>query len=384
LAFCAALVFALPRPAAAVPSPLDPAVRAAIDDVVHKQQVTYGGRTPVPAALVGVWDGKGNSYIHAYGYADLAARRRLTPEDHFRIGSNTKTFVISVLLQLVDEGKLKLDDPLSRFSLGVTIPNARNITVRELCDMRSGLFEAYDTPQIDRMQITGNSQFNPRELVRWGVAQKPHFAPGTSYNYSNTNYLILGLIIESLTKDAVGDQIRKRLIDKFGLSHTSYPATQAMPHPWAHGYGLDKNKNWEDVSGTIPVSLMGAAGEMISDMRDMARWTKLYVTGKTNGPTTQRERMRCISTGEGNLSFGLGIGCSAGYYGYTGGLPGYNTANYYMPATGVTILAWVPLQSGKPEPGVANAIFRGIARIMTPNNYPFNIPTKKSAAKSGL
>lgn len=212
-----------------MPSPSDPAVRASIDDLVHKEQATYGGRTPVRAALIGVWDGKGNSYIHAYGSADLATRRRLTPEDHFRIGSNT-------------------------------------------------------------------------------------------------NFLILGLIIESLTKDSVGDQIRKRLIDKFGLSRTSYPATQAMPHPWAHGYGPDKNKNWEDVSGTIPVSLMGAAGEMVSDMRDMVRWTKLYVTGKTNGPATQRERMHCISTGEGNLSFGLGIGCSAGYYGYTGGLSGRHGA----------------------------------------------------------
>ena len=324
----------------------------------------------MPAVLVGVWDSSG-SYVRAFGYADLAKRRLLTPADHFRIGSNTKTFVISVLLQLVDEGKLRLDDPLSRFALGVKIPNARNITIRETCQMRSGLFEAFDTPEFNRMHLTPDMQFNPRTLIGWAGKQKPYFAPNKGYRYSNTNYLILGLVIEAVTKDSVGDQIRKRLLVPFNLTHTSYPATQAMPEPWAHGYGLDKQQNWEDVSGTIPVSLMGSAGEMISDVQDMQRWVKLYVTGKTNGHATQRARMTCIPIGQGNLSFGLGIGCSAGWYGYTGGLPGYNTANYYFPATGITVVAWVSQQRDKPSPGVANAIFRDIARILTPASVPF-------------
>ncbi len=372
------------RAALGAPSASSPTIRAAIDSLVNKERKVYGGRTPVPAVLVGVWDGAGGSYVRAFGYADLKARRSLTPADHFRIGSNTKTFVISVLLQLVDEGKLRLDDPLSRFSLGVNIPNARNITVREACQMRSGLFEAYDTPEIDRMNVMPNMTFDPRTLIRWAVRQKPYFAPGKGYRYSNTNYLILGQIIESLTNDTVGNEIRKRLLVPFHLTQTSYPATQAMPDPWAHGYALDKQRRWTDVSGTIPVSLMGAAGEMVSDMNDMKRWLKLYVTGKTNAKATQRARMACVYTGEGNLSFGLGIGCSAGWYGYTGGLPGYNTANYYFPATRTTIVAWVTLQASNPPPGVANAIFRGIARIMTPANVPFVLRPGKSSHRSGL
>jgi D-alanyl-D-alanine carboxypeptidase len=350
---------------------IGPSVQAAIVAAVEKERKIYGGRSPVPAVLIGVWDGAGGSYAHGFGYADLAKHRPLMPADHFRIGSNTKTFVISVLLQLVDEGKLRLDDPLSRFALGVTIPNARNITVRETCQMRSGLFEAYDSPEFNHLNVTPETKFDPRTVIGWAVEQKPYFAPGTGYHYSNTNYLILGLIIEALTKDSVGDQIRKRLLSPYEVTETSYPATQAMPGPWAHGYGLDKQRNWEDVSGTIPVSLMGAAGEMVSDMADMKRWVKLYVTGKTSAAATQRARLTCIPIGEENLSFGLGIGCSAGWYGYTGGLPGYNTANYYLPAKGVTIVAWVSLQRDLPKPGVANAIFRDIARIMTPTNVPF-------------
>ena len=144
-----------------------------------------------------------------------------------------------------------------------------------------------------------------------------------------------------------------------------------MPEPWAHGYELGPQGNWEDVSNTIPVSLMGAAGEIISDVADMKRWVALYVTGKTSAAATQRERLDCIPVGEGNLAFGLGIGCSAGWYGYTGGLPGYNTAGYYFPASGVIIIAWVTLQANKPAPGVANTLFRDIATIMTPENIPF-------------
>lgn len=325
----------------------------------------------MPAVLVGVWDRSGAGFVRAFGYADLATRLPLTPSDHFRIGSNTKTFVISVLLQLVDEGKLHLDDPLSRFSLGVTIPNARNITIREVCRMRSGLFEAYDTPEIDRMKITGSSTFDTRTLVGWAMKQKPYFAPNKAYRYTNTNYLILGLVVESLTHQPIGVEIRNRLLLPFHLTNTSYPANQSMPDPWAHGYGLNKQRNWEDVSGTIPVSLMGPAGEMVSDMADMKRWVALYVSGKTSSAATQRARLTCIPTGEGNLAFGLGIGCSAGWYGYTGGLPGYNTANYYFPATGLTVVAWVTLQSETPFPGVANAVFRDIARILTPANVPF-------------
>ncbi len=380
---CAFVVSAYARAGAAT-SAASPSVRAAIVAAVQKERKVYGGRTPVPAVLVGVWDGAGHSYVHAFGDADLAKRIPLSAADHFRIGSNTKTFVISVLLQLIDEGKLRLDDPLSRFMLGVTVPNARHITIRELCQMRSGLFEAYDVPQFSRMDVKATMTFDPRTIIKWAVAQKPYFAPGTGYHYSNTNYLLLGLIIENVTKDTVGNEIRKRLIVPFRLTQTSYPSTQAMPDPWAHGYGLDKQRNWTDVSGTIPVSLMGAAGEMISDMADMKRWVKLYVTGKTSGPATQRARMACVPTGEGNLSFGLGIGCSAGWYGYTGGLPGYNTANYYFPATGTTIVAWVPFQSDKPAPGAANAVFRDIAHIMTPAHIPFMLKARSGSHRSGL
>ena len=345
-------------------------VQSAIVAAVEKDRRRFGGRTPVPATLIGVWDGKGGSFIRAFGYADLEKKVPLTPADHFRIGSNTKTFVISVLLQLVAEKKLGLDDPLSRFSLGFNIPNAKNITVRELCDMRSGLFEAYATPQFVRLDMKVPKNFDPRVLVAWAVRQKPYFAPGRGYRYSNTNYLLLGLIIENITKDSVGDQIQKRLLEPFGLTQTIYPQTQDMRNPWARGYELDKQRDWVDVSNTIPVAFMGSAGAMISNMNDIRRWVKLYATGKASGPKTYRDLIDCIPF-LGNTSFGLGITCSAGWYGYTGALPGYNTADYYSPATGITIVAWINYQAPEPVEGVASVMVRDIARIMTPDHVPF-------------
>jgi D-alanyl-D-alanine carboxypeptidase len=369
--FCCVYVPVTVSDASTTPSVASQNIQRAIVAAVEKDRRVYGGRTPVPGVLIGVWDGAGNSYVRAFGYADLKKKRPLMPSDHFRIGSNTKTFVVSVILQLVDEKKLGLDDPLSRFAIGVTVPNAQKITIRQLCDMRSGLFEAYDSPQFAQMHVTPQMRFDPRTTIRWAVQQKPYFPPGKGYHYSNTNYLILGLIIENVTHDSVSNQIRNRLLVPFGLSHTSYPDTQLMPSPWARGYGLDKHQNWEDVSDTIPISLMGAAGAMISDMADMKRWMTLYVTGKTSGPAAYRALMNCIPIGRGNAAFGLGLGCSAGWYGYTGGLPGYNTAEYYFLATGTAIVAWVDVQANKPNPGVANALFRDIARIVTPNNVPF-------------
>ena len=377
---CVALTIPL-RYAAAAPSATlsitDPSVQRAIVAAVEKNRATYGGRTAVPGVLVGLWDRSGHSYVRGFGYADLAKRTPLTVDSHFRIGSNTKMLVASVILQLVREGKLHLDDPLSNFNIGVTIPNGKNITIRQILDMRSGLFEAFDVPELDAMNVTGASHFDPRQIIRWAVAQKPYFAPGKSYHYSNTGYLIAGLIIVAVTHDTLKHQIEQRILKPFKLMQTSVPTTQAMPVPFARGYGLDAKKNWEDESDTVPVSLMGAAGDMISDANDMRRWIPLFVNARTGEPAGFSAIAQC-KTFDGNLGFGLGLACAGGnWYGYTGGLPGYNTAEYYSTKSGTTVLVWVDAQLPAPPPGAANAIFRAIAGIIDPGSHPFNTKSGK-------
>jgi D-alanyl-D-alanine carboxypeptidase len=339
---------------------------------VDKELKAFGGNQSVPGAVVGVWRPGAAPWVRAIGAGSLAPREAMNLDDKFRVGSNTKTFVVTVLLQLVDEGKLSLDDSLAKFDVGVKVPNAEHITVRELCQMRSGLLDAYHAPELDSMNIDVHTKITPRELVAIAVKHPPLFAPGAQWNYSNTNYLLLGLIIEAVTHDTAQNEIQKRLLGPLKLTNTSFPVDQAgMPAPYSHGFALDKDKNWDDVTVTLPPMLTWTAGVMISDMGDMQRWVKDYVSGKTNSAATQKERLACGPTGKPEMDFGLGVGCTGGWYGYTGGIPGYNTAAYYLPSRDATIIAFVNSQQEMPEPGVANSIVRDLTQRLFPENVAF-------------
>ena len=373
-ASCAAIV----RAQDSTGSTLPPASQKAIEAAIAKELKAYGGKQSVPGAVVAIWaPGKGR-FVEAIGQADLSPPRPMALDDKFRIGSNTKTFVVTVVLQLVDEKRLSLDDPVSKFDIGVAVPNADHITVRQLCQMRSGLLDAYHAPQLDTVNFTPQTNLSPRQLISIAVANPPLFPPGIRYNYSNTNYLLLGLIIEAVTHRSAADEIRDRILVPLKLSNTTFPTTApGMPAPFSHGYGLDKTGHWSDSTVALAPSLSWTAGVMISDLGDMTRWVKAYVTGATNSDSTQRQRLTCLPTGAPGLSFGLGIGCSAGWYGYTGGIPGYNTGAYYLPSQGATIIAFVNSQRETPSPGVANSILRDITQILFPENVAFPLKEPK-------
>jgi D-alanyl-D-alanine carboxypeptidase len=343
----------------------------AIAAAVSKELAAYGASQPVPGAVIGVWvPGKGE-LTKGFGYANLSPKTPMALDDHFRIGSITKTFVTSVLLQLVDERKLSLDDTISQFDLGLAVPNENRITLRQLAEMRSGIIDVWAIPWVQKKSMAWWARQTPRDWVTIAGKQPPLFAPGTKYNYSNTNWLLLGLIIEKVTHHTIVAEIHDRLLAPMGLSQTSFPTTNwGMPVPYAHGYELNDKKQWIDQSAVLPPSVSWATGAMISDMADMKKWVKAYVTGTTNSAATQEARLTCIPTGKGNLSFGLGIDCAAGWYGRVGGITGYNTAAFYMPVTGATVIVLVNSQQEEPFPNVAVAIFRDIARVITPNNVP--------------
>jgi D-alanyl-D-alanine carboxypeptidase len=355
---------------AASPEPFPPATRAAIETAVQDNLAKYGGATPVPGALIGVWvPGKGQ-FVKGIGYADLAKKKPLSTEDKFRIASNTKTFVVTVILQLVDEKKLSLDDTISqlnsRYHLGVSVPNEQTITLRMLANMTSGLAEYYNTPEMKALNVTPRTQLDPQVLISFAAKHSPLFPPGTEWNYSNTNYLILGLVIEAATNDSVENEIRDRLIVPYLLRNTSFPVNDPkMPFPFSHGYSLDSGGQWIDQTVLWPPSFSWAAGAMISDMGDMKKWVRLYVTGATNSPETQKERLEGVVL-PGGATFGLGIVINGPWYGYTGGIDGYNTAAYYRPDADATIIVFVNSERDLPIPGVANAILDDIGKIVFP------------------
>lgn len=381
----AALLFLVFTSAAAVPAPVTEGARQvpvaqqrAIDAAARKELRAFGGRTPIPGAFIALYVPGYAPYVKSIGYANVPEKAPFKLSDKFRIGSNTKTFVVTILLQLQDEHELRVDDPISKFHIGVNVPNGNHITIRQLAEMRSGLFEAYNTPQFNALKITPQTKVAPQTLVKWATMHKPLFAPGTKWNYSNTNYIILGLIIEAVTHDTLDNELNKRLLQPMGLNDTTLPATVTMPAPYATGYGLTPNGSWADVTTEIPPALTWAAGGMVSTVPDMKRWVKSYVTGTMNSKASQRDRLNCVPTGLGKgLDFGMGIGCNNGWYGYTGGLPGYNTAAYYMPSKDITLIAFVNAQREQPFPGVANAIVRDITRIVTPSNVYFGTVPEK-------
>jgi D-alanyl-D-alanine carboxypeptidase len=349
-----------------------PETERQIEEAVEKNLEEYGGEEPVPGAAIGIWaPGKG-TYVNGIGVSDLTTGEPMNADDKFRVGSNTKTFVVTVILQLVDEGRLTLDDNLAGFDLGVEVPNAENITIRQLCNMTSGLFEVYNSPAVWKDGVNPLTHWNPQDLVAIAVQNPPIFPPGEGWNYSNTNYILLGMIIEKLTGNTAEEEITKRCIEPLGLNNTSFPVDYSgMPCPYSHGYMLDDADGWEDVSVLYNPSFLWTAGAMISDMADMKTWVKAYVTGETNSEATQKDRLDVVDTGKEGLFFGLGIAYSGDWWGYTGGLEGYNTAAYYLPEEDAYVIAFVNAKIDRPSPGVANAIVRDICAIIYPDHVPF-------------
>ena len=181
------------------------------------------------------------------------------------------------------------------------------------------------------------------------------------------------MVIEAVTHHTVAAEIENRLLTPLHLMNTSYPVTDpGMPQPYAHGYMLNGKGGWDDESVALYPSVAGAAGVMISDAADMRRWVKAYTTGTVNSPAAQKERLACIPVPGRNGGFGLGIGCSAGWLGYTGGITGYNTSAYYFPARDATLIAFVNSQrelKGNPI-DVSQGVLRAIAKILYPENVP--------------
>src|SRR3954454_18031635 len=171
----------------------------------------------IPGALVYVDVPGEGSWSQAFGTGTLGASTQITPDDHFRIGSNTKTFTGTVILQLVDEGKLGLDDPVSKYQ--PEVPNGENITIRQLLDMTSGLYNySEDKDFNETLDTEPDKVWTPEEVVEIGFKNEPYFAPGEGFHYSNTNTVLLGMIVEQLTGKSLEQEFQERLFEPLGMT----------------------------------------------------------------------------------------------------------------------------------------------------------------------
>ncbi|WP_330330945.1 beta-lactamase family protein [Streptomyces sp. NBC_00536] len=365
-------------PAATATPPPDPGtdVAARLDAAVRQTMRETG----TPGVIVGLWVPGKSSYVRAFGVADTATRAPMTPGLLMRIGSETKTFTVTALLRLVDQGKARLDDPIGRYIDGV--PNGDRITLRELAGMRSGLFNYSEDADFNKALDTGpRDPFTPRQLLGYAFTHPVNFPPGARFEYSNTNLILLGLVVEKITGRPLHEVIARDVLEPAGLHHTLFPTGAEFPEPHAHGYTAQTaSGKIVDATGWNP-SWSWAAGAMVSDLQDLRGWARTLATGTLLTPATQAERLKTTPTGIPGAGYGLGIFDVQGWIGHNGSIPGYESLTVYLPqarATLVVLLNTDVLHDGK-EP---SAFFgEAVTRIATPDHvYPGHLP---SAPKSG-
>lgn len=309
------------------------------------------GAYAAPAVLYGVWDPQRGMALRAYGVADRRTGAPATPDMTFRIASITKTFTATAVLLLVDDGRVELDAPVSRYvgRLADALPHGRTATVRSLLNMTSG-FPDYggrgDGPFATSV-LTPQRAWTPAQLVRFaaGLAGNP---PGT-FAYSNTNYAILGQLVARQSGMSYAAFVRRRILQPLGLRHTRIPSPAQTPPVRLRGY---LNATWpafspppgapvlaaghagEDVTD-FSTSAAGAAAAGVSTLGDLARWAAADFGDALLTPRTRAQRLRTVPADSllRGSSYGLGLQVEDGWHFHVGELYGWETLAMGNPAT---------------------------------------------------
>ena len=359
-----------------------------IDTAALQQVVTsMASDLLVPGAVVVLRTPKGN-FSTTVGTTTFHGNVPVGLDQHVRVGSNTKTWTATVILQQVQEGLLGLDDPVSRFRKDV--PNGNNITIRQLLTMRSGLANYSETLEFNQtLDREPRKVWTPNELLALAFRSPPDFAPGTAYHYSNTNYVLLGLIAEKLDRGKPLPQIfRDRLFAPLGLEDTLLPdsASSVIPEPRVRGYMYGDNVLTMGSPPAVPPEMQAAAragtlapvdqteaspswawaaGGGISTADELVKWVDALVSGKLLDAGMQKQRLasvRPVSQDAPNgPQYGWGIAKMGPFYGHTGELPGYNSFMGRDPVNDVTLVVWTNLAPAADGRDPATSIARELA-----------------------
>ena len=354
-----------PASSTAAPSkPINDALAQRLDAAVNQAMSAAG----VPGAIVGIW-GPDGDYVRAFGVADKATRAPMKTDFYSRIGSVTKTFTVTAILQLADQGKLGLDDSIAEFVDGVPLGN--RITLRQLARMQSGLSNYSASPEFQQAMFTDpHRAFTPRELLSYASAQPNQFPPGEGFEYCNTNTILLGLVVQKVSGEPLHSYIHDHILTALGMGHTSFPTDNAFPNPHAQGYTVQTADGKEAVATDWNPSWGWAAGAMISTLDDMHTWAAALATGKLLTPQMQAQRLQTV--GSPGLppqdGYGLGIFNLGGWIGHNGSLPGYQTVVVYLPEkqTALVILTNTDIEYQGAEPSTSLAT--AITKELTPDH----------------
>src|SRR5213080_3507771 len=363
-------------------SALKPIDKAALQTLVD----TTARELLIPGAVVLLRTPQGEFTV-SYGTTLLGATSPPGADTHFRIASNTKTMTAAVIMLLAQEGKLSLDDPVSKYVPGV--PNGDNITIAQLLEMRSGLYNYTNDPIISATIDTDPTKvWAAAELLAIAFAHRPNFPPGAKYEYVNTNYALLGLVAEKVEGKPLAQVMQDRLFGPLGLQHTLLPAStvSTIHEPFSHGYlygsssvalvgeppyspevraaaraGTLLPKDYTELNH----SFAAAAGGVISTSDDLATWIKALVAGRVFDPAYQRRWLDSLepedSSKPNGQKYGYGIaqvswGPNTIHF-HGGETPGYNSKISYDPANDMTLIIWTNLTVSLDGQQTANTLW---------------------------
>lgn len=320
------------RAASPRPSTHD-AIQRTLDDLVR--------RDGVPGVLATVRDKGGHVRTYTAGVGNLKTRSPVPANGRVRIASNTKTFTATVVLQLVGEGRVKLDAPIETYLPGLVRGrgiDGRRITVRQLLQQTSGLPD-YDTLVATKGLLSiQHTYFEPRQLLDAALASPAHFKPGTKWEYSNTNYLLAGLLVQRVTGRPIGEEITRRVIQRVGLRDTYWPNTGVQTiegdHPQGY-FAAAPGAKPVDVTSLDP-SIGWAAGQLISTTSDLSTFTRALLGGKLLKAAQLAQMKKTVAAPDfepqPGWSYGLGLAertlrCGVRAWGHGGDITGFETRN---------------------------------------------------------
>jgi D-alanyl-D-alanine carboxypeptidase len=341
-------------PEGALPDATQEALQQVLDDTVAE----YG----VPGAAVGVWVPGQGSWTTAVGLADVESDTAASTDMQWPLRSVTKSFTVTLILQLVDEGEISLDDTIDGFVDGVTAGD--QITLRELAYMSSGNADYTNDSFLEAFSADPTKIFTLDELNGFMLSEPAQFAPGTQHVYTNANTNLLGAVVEDVTGQPFADVVQERIFDPLQLANTRYTLDVAdweEPHPI--GYVLEDG---EPSPQPDNLSIFGPAGSMLATIDDMRVWGIALATGALLAPETQAERIEGspLEVGPPYDIYALGIGETDGWWGHNGEGLGFTAAVFHNPDTAATIAVFMNLSNVEPKAHPADQLFRRLAAAL--------------------
>jgi D-alanyl-D-alanine carboxypeptidase len=338
--------------------PLINQMKAVTDSIIQNTRV------PGIVALV-IDHQRGIDWLYTAGLSDIPNNLPTDGSYIFRIGSNTKTMTGTVLLQLVDEGKLALNDKLSKYF--PEYPKSDSITIAMLCNMTSGIFNYSDDESWQNTLFSNPSKvWSAQETVDIGFSHDFYFSPGSGWHYSNTNTFIIGMLIEELTGNSLQTEIQNRIVSPLQLNNTGF-ITSGLDLPGIHGRGYYYGEYMEneDMTEHFDISWGWAAGSAYSSPRDLQKYAETLVEGGLLSDSLQQRRLDDLFMLDATTGYGLSILKRGSFYGHNGALPGFTSSMYHSIAKNCTVIIYFNCQLELPP----DFLFFRFMDILYGNDY---------------